>query len=252
MQAIQEMNNTIMFGHQIKVEQASIGMLDLPQGILKQINDKLPLQDEKHFREVCLGCPVLRQAYKDEIGESAIIKVNLRNQDLCHKFLNEFNIIVNSRLKISLTLPNIILQKFNVSFIESYNLRTKLIELIDFCDERIEQIDIVGDKVAATDMLCYGMLILPRLTQLKKIKIDLLGSMIDRDSEIFQQLINNNCVSVEYLELCGITFNNDAIFNQMLNLTEIKLYECEGDIGLQSLLSKASNVTNAVIRKAKN
>ena len=70
-----------MFGHQIKVEEASMGMLDLPPEILQQINDNLPLQDEKQFREVCLGCPVLRQAYKDEIEESAIMKLDLRNRN---------------------------------------------------------------------------------------------------------------------------------------------------------------------------
>ena len=73
MQALEEMNNTIMYGHQIKVEVASKGMLDLPAEIIQQINDKLPLQDEKQFREVCLACPVLRQAYRDKIEESGIM-----------------------------------------------------------------------------------------------------------------------------------------------------------------------------------
>ena len=109
MQAIHEMNNAIIFDHQIKVEVASKGMLDLPAEIIHQINNKLPLQDEKHLREVCLGCPVLRQIYKDEIEESGVMKVNLCkfpcDLDLCLKFVNDFNFLVSSNMLLSLILP---------------------------------------------------------------------------------------------------------------------------------------------------
>ena len=77
MKAIVEKNNTIMLYHQIKVEKASKGMLDLPPELIEEIDQYLPFEDKKKFREVCLACPLLRHAYNDKIEESAIMKVNL-------------------------------------------------------------------------------------------------------------------------------------------------------------------------------
>ena len=50
-----------MYGNQLNIEVVQRGLLDLPAEIIQQINHNLPLQDEKRFREVCLGSPILRK-----------------------------------------------------------------------------------------------------------------------------------------------------------------------------------------------
>ena len=105
-----------MFGHQIQVEVASKGLLDLPAEIINQINKKLPLQHEKQFREVCRACPILRNKYKDEIGESGVMKLYLRRHDLSVKFVNDFHVITNSNLKLSVTPPT----EYEICYVNKY------------------------------------------------------------------------------------------------------------------------------------
>jgi len=228
--AIADLNNKTLFGEQIKVEEAKIGLLDLPPEMIQQINHKLPLQAEKQFREVCLGCPVLRQAYRDEIENSGIMKVNLckipRNLNSV-KFINDFNIFVNSNLKLSLTLPS------QYELLQVENLRSKLIQILDVCGEMISEIVVNSD--VPRDLL---EVVVPRLKGLKKIKV---VTDEDRDSLTFQQLINNSCDSVEFLDLSGMTFSNAQI-NVMPKLTEIQLNGRRGTAGIQTLLSKAENL----------
>jgi len=71
--------------------------------------------------------------------------------------------------------------------------------------------------------------------------------MGDEEVEIFQQLINNNSGSVEKLELGWMTFTNEVTFNEMMNMTEICLIGCRGNTGLQSLLSRASNLKRVIL-----
>ena len=79
-------------------------MLDLliEPDFIKQIDQYLPFADKKKFREVCLACPLLKHSYNDKIEESALMKVNLERENVCVRFVNDFNILVESNMKISL------------------------------------------------------------------------------------------------------------------------------------------------------
>ena len=121
-----------MLDQQIQVKVAKI--TDLPAELIEQIDQYLPFPDKKSFREVCLGCPDLRQLYNDKILESGILKVDLKDNRmvkgendkyLCVKFVNDFNIFVNSKLKLDLKLPG------ERQLREVENLRAKVIELVD-------------------------------------------------------------------------------------------------------------------------
>ena len=117
-------------------------MLDLliEPDLIKQIDQYLPFADKKKFREVCLACPLLKHAYNDKIEESAVMKVNLAYTDGCVRFLNDFNILVESNMKISLVLPS----EYELGQLptdKSQELKSKLIQLVDKCEKRIVHID---------------------------------------------------------------------------------------------------------------
>ena len=63
----------------------------------------------------------------------------------------------------------------------------------------------------------------------------------DKDYEIFQQLINNNSENLTSLQLWHKTFTA-VPFHDLPKLTEIELLHCSGNIGLNSLFSRASNL----------
>ena len=195
-------------GQKIDVEVASKGILDLPPEILTQINKYLPLQDEKHFREVCLGCPVLRKAYNDKIQELGIMRVHLCNEDYLVKFVNDIKFLVHSNLKISLELP----PKYDVDVHEILN--PALIQLVDKCQDRI--LHLQADYVVPSDI---NEKVLPKLTKLKKIQIISRNKIHD---ELFLQLIENNCDSVEKLELFELRFTDGVTFSEFKNLTDIE------------------------------
>ena len=170
-----EKNDTLMFHHQIKVEEASKGMLDLPPELIEEIDQYLPFADKKKFREVCLACPLLKHAYNDKIVESAVMKVNLDELGLCEKFVYDFNILVDSNMKISLVLPpKYVLDKLPTE--KSQELKSKLIQFVTMCEERIVHILVdnrYGDKDASYRVpRDIKEEVLPKLTNLKKIEIN--------------------------------------------------------------------------------
>ena len=69
----------------------SKGLKDLPAEIIYKINQFLPIQDKRTFREICLGDPILRLLYRDEL----ILDIKLNN--LIPKL--DFQYLKNSNIK---------------------------------------------------------------------------------------------------------------------------------------------------------
>lgn len=228
--AKENINNQITFG-QIKVERARKGIRDLPAEMISCIDEKLSFEERKCFREVCLMCPSLRQKYKDEIEESAILNLRLWPHykvpgDECLKFLKDFDILTSSRINIRLSLPH---QK-NLSAVE--NLERKLIEIIDVSHDRISKISV--NEFLTADLL----VILLKLTGLEQLSI---SSSLDRDSKILQNLIRNNSKGLKDLYLEDVRFKHFQ-FNVMPMLTEVFITNCRGDISIQSLISRSRSI----------
>ena len=198
------MNNKIIFGHQIRVEVAKKGLRDMPPEIIQLIDRNLNFADRKLFREVCVMCPLLRYVYKDVIEVSGIVKVDLKvDVDACLKFINNFDFILNLNRNISLKLPS----KNLISQVP--NLGPKVTDIIDLCHGRITQIDI--DWNVPTNL---QEVVLQRLTNLRKMRM---VTFQGTSSQIYKQIINNNCQVVQQLELRSITFS-DLHFDVMLEL----------------------------------
>jgi len=221
--AMNQMEDQIIFGQQIKVEVAKIQLWELAPELIKIIDDFLPFKDRKNFRHVCLLCPALQPKYKDQFDKLGIFKINLQNYDLRAKFVSDFDILINSRMAIDLALPT----EFEMS--QFTNLKPKLMELINDCHPRITKIKFCRDIPAEN--------ILTKFRNLVKIE---LHSSKDKDSEKLQQLINNNATGLKYLTLSGTTIKNFH-FNEMPNLIEVSL-ACNTGLFALSLFSKAINV----------
>merc|ERR1719431_728091 len=103
------------------------------------IDKNLDYEARKKFREVGLGCAALRHSYTDNIQKSSIIKLDLYdNIDACTKFINDYQFIINSRMKISLDLPSSCeLSKVN-------KLETGILNLVNICSDRICQISVMN------------------------------------------------------------------------------------------------------------
>jgi len=226
MMAVEQMNNKIAFGRQIKIEVAKTGLLDLPSEIITLINNKLSFQDKKRFREVALMCPFLRRLYKDEIG---IIKLDFDKVDVFSKFL-EFQTLLNSRFEINLQLS--IYEEYGTSMVQI--LGERLIKLVDVCPDRITQICMSGGA-EPTDVLEE---VLPELTNLKRIKIE-----APIYSEFIEDMIDDNADGLQYL---GLTNIPDFDFQDMPKLRELEITSWE-DKSIQSLLSGAPNISKLVI-----
>lgn len=208
-----------------------VSLVSLPAELRSAVVTNIPLPVLRSFRLVCLQNQYLYNYLYQIITDDINKKEDILNIDLnhyrnsnCLKFLQDFKFLVKSSLKISLRLP----PEDALSQVD--NLRRKLVEMIDVCNERIVHIDI-GSNVPRNLL----KVILPSLTQLKKIEI--VGT---QDSEIFQQLIDNNCDNLKILKLEQMTITNTH-FNHLPNLNEINLVCCKGN-GLNSLLLKSSNL----------
>lgn len=121
------------------------------------------------------------------------------------------------------------------------NLKTKMVEMIDFCHPRISQLYVDCYYVSA-DLL---QLILPRLKDLEMMEI--VSTLGVHHNSLFQNMINNNSSGLKNLNFCNLTIT-DFIFNDMSNLTEIKLIDCKGNTGIHSLLSRATNLKKLSLR----
>ena len=223
-----------MYGNQLNNEVVQRGLLDLPAEIIQQINHNLPLQDEKRFREVCLGSPILRNCYKDEIAQSGLLKVDFSNKASSLKFKEDFNFIVNSKLEISLVFPEV----HKLSKVQEFNFHC--IEMICACRDRISQIEF-----SCKTPLTLLHMIKTEFLQLRKIKICVLGAGHQNYNSMFQELINNNSQQLEILELSGmriISFN----FNEMVKLIDLSFFQCTN---VPCLLYQASNVKKITFKE---
>ena len=198
---------------------------DLPAEMISMIDQNLAYEDRKKFREVGLGCALLRHSYTDNIQKSSIIKLDLYDDiDACIKFINHYQFIINSRMEISLDLPS----SYELSKVNQ--LETAIINLVNICSDRICQISVMN-----TVPKHLVELILPKCIKLEKIRIN----TDESDSQIFLKLINTNSPSLTHLQVEGINFHQFQ-FNDLPKLSEIKVIFCSGKRGLQSLLTKSA------------
>ena len=184
-----------------------LNIVSLPPELRSAIVRKISLPVLRTLRLVCVQnrflYDKLYQIITDEINKRDTLKIHLDNNQNCDKFLQDVKFLVDSPVKISLDLPR--------GIDLTANLRAKLIDMINVSHGKIHQI-CIGCFVPR-DVLEE---VLPKLTNLKKIKID----AHYRDAELYQQMIKKNCESVEKLELDGMTFTDEVTFNEMSSLTE--------------------------------
>ena len=110
-------------------------LTDLPAEMISMIDQNLDYEDRKKFREVGLGYSSLTHSYTDNIQKSSIIKLDLYDDiDACTKFINDYQFIINSRMKISLDLPS----SYELSKVNK--LETGFINMVDICYDRIEKV----------------------------------------------------------------------------------------------------------------
>ena len=200
--------------------------LDLPAEVISIIGSNLTVKELRNIKTVCLSNQLLyNRVYnviKDDISKRDVLKIHLRGDSKSERFLVDYDFLMNSSIRISLKLPT---QQSKVE-----NLKPKIVEMINVYPGRISQIKINFDN--PIDLL---QLILHKCKQLEKIVI---VSNWTIPPQLIQNMINNNCTTLQYLNLFYMTFTVDFKFNQMSKLKELKLYDCRGDASIQSLLSR--------------
>jgi len=207
------------------------GLSNLSPPDFSHILKYLTKQDKKSVRLVCNY--FLHLVTNSKKGLS-ILKVDIWEKS--EIFLTDYYWLINSTLDINIKLPI----EYQIEGDE--NLRTRVIEFINDCQNRIVSIEVIyGTPVHLVEQ------IVPKLTQLQHMKV---VSDLKIQSQVFVNLIQNSRECLVSLHLSDVTFHN-FIFEKetaLPNLQKLFLHCCAGNIGFQSLISSSTNLTELTLK----
>jgi len=198
---------------------------DIPPTDMSHLLNLLSVADLKSLR---LVSKQISQLVTNLYTSAFVMKIDFKNSDqsVLERFRNEYKFFVNSLLDISLTLPTL-------SQLSDKKLEREVVRLIDDCPHRIVALQAYK---TSKEMIADH---LPKLTQLEKLWIH--DYHCNVSSQVLITLITNNADSLVHLDLEGVAVGELMVNKPVLHLEYVSLYDCSGQIGIHSLITKSSS-----------
>jgi len=202
----------------------STRFVNLPPDVIFIIKNFLPLADLRNFRYVC----VLNEYLYDNVFEIVtkdILKKDTLKVHLVHnnsKFLDDFNMLMNSKLNISLQLPS----PLHLEQVE--NLKKKVIDFALFSHQRVKEITECDEFPIDKNTADILKQILPKMHQLTNIVLlTPITEEEEEDEEILKLLQRNS--GLQQVTLVFVNFVIEPTISSS-NIKELELYGCDGKI----------------------